>query len=292
MSEKILIIGGSGVLGNKLSTLFKNEKIVSTYKTNKVFSENSVFLDITKKNNLETTFEKINPDTIFHTAAITDLDWCEMHHKETFEVNTVGTKNIIDLAEKYKSKLIFISTDSVFDGTNGNYTENDSVNPVNIYSKSKVEAEQNVNEYQKSLIIRGTFFGKDTEKKETFLTYLLKNLKQGNSIKVPKNKISNGLFIEKFIEIIFKMHKKDLLGTYHIGTTDYADNFEFAKKISYALGYNEELIQECLFNDVFNEKNLVAKRPLNTTLNVTKIMKIIRMPDVSQMIDMFVKTIR
>jgi len=289
MTEKILVIGGSGFLGHYLKQNLIDTDTYITYKENKLNSEKTNFLDITNKNNLEKTFEAIKPNIVFHAAAITNLDWCQNHEKETYAINTDPITNIVNLAKTYNSKLIFVSTDSVFDGKIGNYHENEPLNPINIYSKSKMEAEKIVKKLDDSLIVRGTFFGiKNT--KESFLSYLLKQLKNGKKIKVPKDKISNGLFVNDFAKTLVEMNYKKLSGTFHIGTSDYINNFEFAKEIANIFGHEKDLIHESLFEEIFHEKNLVAKRPLNTTLNIEKISNIIKMPSVKQVINSFYKS--
>ena len=83
MTEKILVIGGSGLLGYHLKQNLIDFDTYFTYNENKLNSEKTNFLDITNKHNLEKIFEIVKPDTIFHTAAITNLDWCENHEQET-----------------------------------------------------------------------------------------------------------------------------------------------------------------------------------------------------------------
>ena len=286
MTEKTLVIGGSGLLGHYLKENLADSDTYFTYNESKLNSEQTTFLDITNEHNLEKIFETVKPDTVYHVAAITNLDWCENNEQKTFAVNTNPINNIVNLANVYNSKLIFVSTDSVFDGVKGNYVENDPLNPINIYSKSKVEAEKIVKNLDDSLIIRGTFFG-IKKNKESFLSYLLKQLKNGKKIKVPEDKISNGLFVNDFAKTLIEMNRKKLSGLFHIGSFDNINNFEFAKEIANIFGYEDDLIQNSLFQDIFHEKNLVAKRPLNTTLNVNKISNIIKMPNVKQVINSF-----
>ena len=286
MTEKTLVIGGSGLLGHYLKENLADSDTYFTYNESKLNSEQTTFLDITNDHNLEKIFETVKPDTVYHVAAITNLDWCENNEQKTFAVNTNPINNIVNLANVYNSKLIFVSTDSVFDGVKGNYVENDPLNPINIYSKSKVEAEKIVKNLDDSLIIRGTFFG-IKKNKESFLSYLLKQLKNGKKIKVPEDKISNGLFVNDFAKTLIEMNRKKLSGLFHIGSFDNINNFEFAKEIANIFGYEDDLIQNSLFQDIFHEKNLVAKRPLNTTLNVNKISNIIKMPNVKQVINSF-----
>ena len=83
------------------------------------------------------------------------------------------------------------------------------------------------------------------------------------------------------------MHYKKLSGVFHIGSSDYVNNFEFAKEIANVFGHDKDLIQETLFKEIFYEKNLIAKRPLNTTLNTKKISAIIKMPSFKDVINSF-----
>lgn len=291
MREKILITG-SGLLASELAKNISNSEIYLTYRRNNKNIKNSFFLDITNKDELEKNILKIKPDSIIHTAAITDLDWCEKNENETLKINTEATINIRKIAERINSKLIFISTDSVFDGRKGEYKEKDERNPINIYSKSKLLAEDGIQEYDKSLIIRGTFFGLKNGNKESFFSYLLNELMQKKKIQIPRDKISNGLFVKDFSEIIAKMCKKNLSGIYHLGSTDFKDNVRFAKEIVRIGDFDEELVEECSFEEIFDKKKLVAKRPLNTTLDIEKISKELKMPTVEEVIISFFKNFK
>jgi len=286
LKEKILITG-SGLLGKELIKGFPNSEVYTTYKDNIVNKERSFFLDITNKNELNKIILNIKPDVIIHTAAITDLDWCEVNEKEAFRVNTLATIDIKKLAEKINSRLIFISTDTVFDGKDGNYNEGMQRNPINIYSKTKLEAEDGIMSYDKALIIRGTFYGLKEGMRESFFSYLITKLNNNENIRVPKDKINNGLFVKIFSEIIEGMYDKNLTGIYHIGSSDYKNNFEFAKQLADRCSLNKDLIEGCSFGEIFENKNLTAKRPLDTTLDVGKISKEIKMPSLSDVINSF-----
>ncbi len=288
--EKILITG-SGLLANSFRNKFPNSECFFTYRKNQLQIKKSILLDITNKNELEKKILNINPDIIIHTAAITDLDWSEKNEAATFSVNTHATQHIQELAKRIDAKMVFISTDSVFDGKYGNYKEDDKVNPINIYSKSKVLAENKIKDYKKSLIIRGTFYGLKNGKKESFFSYLLNELKNNKIIKIPKDKISNGMFVDDFSRIIVEMCEKDMYGIYHLGTKDSENNVEFAKRLAKMYNFNEELIRECFFEEIFVEKKLIANRPLNTTLNVQNISKKIKLPTIDEVLNSFAKNL-
>ena len=97
--ERVLITG-SGLLANSLSTRFSNSECFLTYRKNRPEIDNSIFLDITKSDELQKVIFKLKPDIIIHTAAITDLDWSEKNQSDTFNVNTQAVQEITNLAKK------------------------------------------------------------------------------------------------------------------------------------------------------------------------------------------------
>ena len=284
LEDRILIIG-NGLLGSEFIKRFSDSDAYYTYRNNIPQSEKSEFLDITNKNELRKVILDINPDIVIHTAAITDLDWCENNEDEAYNVNTNSTVYIKNVIQEINSKMIFISTDSVFDGKIGNYEEDSEKNAINVYSKTKLKAEKEISSYNKTLIVRGTFYGIRNGMKESFFSYLINKLKKNEKMYVPVNKISNGISVEKFSGIVKEMIERDLRGVYHIGSNDFKNNFEFAQHFADKFNFNRNLIERCIFDKIYETKKLTAKRPLNTTLDITKISKYIEMPYFSQVID-------
>ena len=149
MKKKILVIGGSSLLGYKILANRNNFEIYASYNKNPINIEQleTIEIDITNKTNCKKILE-LKPDVIINTAAITNVDYCEKFEKNAFNVNVTGTKNISEIAEKLGSKLIHISTDAVFSGNKKFYTEEDKPNPVNIYGKTKLESEKIVSKIE------------------------------------------------------------------------------------------------------------------------------------------------
>ena len=140
---KIIIIGGSGFIGWKLKRKLELEnEVIWTYFKNKSNEKNGIYLDITDRKKVIEKITKINPDIVIHTSAITNMDSCELNEKLAEQVNFLGTQNVVEGCKIIKSKIIFISTSAVFDGSKKQYFENDMTSPVNIYGKTKSKGEK------------------------------------------------------------------------------------------------------------------------------------------------------
>ena len=142
----VLITGGSGKLGCELLKIFP-DAIAPTHKE----------MDITNSDQVFKCIDHYKPTIIIHTAALTDIRFCELNWKEAENVNVGGTWHVLNAAEHVGAKIIFISTACVFDGEMGPYSETDRPGPKNYYALSKYAAEQLVQRYKRHLIVRTNF---------------------------------------------------------------------------------------------------------------------------------------
>src|SRR5688572_4636838 len=131
---KVFVTGAGGVVG------FYVEGILNTSEY-KLYLANKKTLDITKKRNVYNLIHSFKPDIVIHLAAKTNVDQCQKNPKETLLINTEGTRNLVLACTNLNTTFIFISTAAVFDGRKKGFYENDNPNPLNIYGRSKFEAE-------------------------------------------------------------------------------------------------------------------------------------------------------
>ena len=143
---KILITGASGLYGNKLAqiTSTKGYDVFSSYNQDKPTFGSPIQFDISDKKRVEQVFQQYRPDTVVHAASLTKVDTCETNKELAWKTNVKGTKNIVQESKKNHSFLIYISTDYVFDGEKGYYTETDKPDPINYYGQTKLKAEQQI----------------------------------------------------------------------------------------------------------------------------------------------------
>jgi len=265
---KILITGSSGFLGKNLYKRLKKEyKITGIDKSRDEYTDYSV--DITDRKKIENLIKATRPDIVIHTAALTNVDYCETHREEAYNINVKGTKNLIDSLKNREAKFIFISSDYVYDGLKGNFNEESPTNPINYYGKTKLEAEQIVRRCKNYLILRPTvIFGWD-ERGKNFFMQLFRNQKDNLPMKVPIDQKSNPTYINLLVEIIYKSIPKNLTGTFIATGPETISRYNFALKICNIFSFNKTLIMPVKTKNL----NQIAPRPLNCGTNSSKIRK-------------------
>ncbi len=245
--NKILVIGGSGALGKQLARdlSLSDLEVISTHYSHP--TQTSIQLDITKQEQVEQLIRKINPDTIILSSAMTNVAKCESNPEKASNINVNGTKNVVDNA--YGKKVVFLSTDMVFNGTYNPHTEQDTPNPVNTYGTTKTQAEQLVRQHPNHLICRtARLYGKQTGK---LLNFYLDNLSQESPIKVPQGNKGNFTYIPDLSQAIKTLLTRQEVGTFHLAGPAYTLP-QTAYEICDYLGISRDLV-ELVDKDYFNK---------------------------------------
>ncbi len=280
--KKVLVIGANGFLGTNLFKFRNSEKNISQ-NLNLVAAdlENSNLpsdvrfqkIDITNYEQMEKKITELSPDIIVLTAAMTNVDNCEVNRKLAKKVNVVGPLNVVKVCKKLSLKLVFLSTDFVFDGMkkeSNYYNETDIPNPLSYYARTKYKAELIIFasgiEY---LICRTAVLYGWNKKKLNFITWILDNLKQNKPISIVTNQINSPTFVVNLAQIILKLIEMDAKGIYHTAGDCVLNRYEMALKCVKIFEFNKNLITSL---DCFKQN---AKRPKNVGLDITKLKKLI-----------------
>ncbi|MDA9935556.1 SDR family oxidoreductase [Candidatus Marinimicrobia bacterium] len=270
--KKILITGASGQLGKTLKTLFSSKyDIIPTSKNHYTYQKN-YFLDITNPILIRDIVSATSPDIIINLAALTNVDLCEKKPDLAFSVNFTGLQNIVEI---FNGPIIQLSTDYVFDGKTGQYSENSSVNPINVYGRTKLEAENFLKENSKdSLIIRtNVLFDYMSESPASFLNWVVKSLEDDKKINVVDDQWNNPTWTNSIAVAIDKAIEFELNGLIHWGDNDYISRFDFAIKIAETFQLKKNLINPIKTAEL----NQIAARPLKGGLNVDRAKSILNL---------------
>jgi len=270
--KRLLVIGGSGLVGSALlKSASGRYEMFFTYLNHPLdlSDASGVKLDIAQREMVSSVMEQLKPDVIVHTAALRSLDYCEEHPDEARKVNIDGTENIALAATQCNARLIHISTDSVFDGQKGMFTEDDTPGPVTAYGRTKLEAEQKVMEIvSDALIVRPSSIYGRSPRGQSIAEWILGQLKQGLSIKMFSDAFFSPILSGNLAEAILDMHERGLKGTYHIAGSQRCSRYDFALEIVRVFELDESLVQPSTMAQ--DEVKLRAPRPRDSSLSVAK----------------------
>lgn len=288
----MLITGVSGLLGSNLAFCLKDAyDIVGVYYEHKVDigGIRVVNADLTDKNHVHELMKKTNPDIVIHSAAQADVDACEEYPEEARRINVSGTQNLIEQMNGAEPKLIFISTDLVYDGIKGDFTEEDPVNPLNCYGETKREAEKEVIKKKNALILRTNFFGWNVRNRVKYSLgeLTIHELTQNKEMCGFTDCHFSSIYTFELAKLLDLAIKKNLSGIYNCASSSSMSKYEFVTGIANRLNFKQDLIKPISIDD-FDFK---AKRSKNLSLNVSKFENDINsvIPSIEESIDHFVQ---
>ncbi|MEM0373827.1 MAG: NAD(P)-dependent oxidoreductase [Sulfolobaceae archaeon] len=260
---RILILGSSGQLGLELSKVLKGE-LIKTYNSTEIPEGYS--LDVTDFQLLEDFIIKKRPNVVINTVAVTDVDKCEIDRGKAYNVNAEAVRHMVRASRIVEAYFVHISTDYVFDGKKGLYTESDLPNPINYYGLTKLLGETYALSYDDSLVIRtsGLFRHKG------FPIYVYKTLKEGgggNTVYAFKGYYSP-ISARKLAEAISEILEYRKTGVINIAG-ERVSRFELAMKIKEKFNLKGEV------KEVEDVKGWIAKRPFDSSLDISKAKKLI-----------------
>ncbi len=272
---KILIVGGSGLTGSVLAEMaVKYFDVYATYLSNPLTIKNCKFfsLDITKSEDVLQLIKKISPDVVVHTVGIPGVDFCETHPDETWRIHVEGTRNIAEGCRNIGSKLIYMSTDYVFDGEKGGYSEDDEPRPISVYARTKLEAERIVQSFgiPYAIVRPAVIYG--WHPKSRFLNWILGKLVKNEKVPAFADQYSCPTLVYNLAEAILKLAETENIGIYHTVGSSCVNRFEFARKTAEIFGFDESLIEPVSSESV----KQAAKRPKMLCLDNSKVQKDLR----------------
>lgn len=251
----ILVTGGFGQLGQSVIKKIKENDLP-------VLAFSKYQLDITNYNNLALCFENNKPEVVIHCAAYTDMDKAETDREKCFKLNVSVTQDIAKLCKQYDSKLIYISTSYVFDGSKDQpYEVTDQPKPVNYYARTKFEGELAIrNTVEKYFIVRTSWlFGRNGN---NFVNSVIQKSKSNTSYYEIDDIFGSPTFTDDLADLIISMIQTQRYGTYHATNEGSCSQYDFAKEIVEIIGATNYPKKVSLQNF-----KTIAKRPKNTVLS-------------------------
>jgi dTDP-4-dehydrorhamnose reductase len=264
MKRTLLVIGAKGMLGRDLMGILH-----SSFSKDEIIGWDIEEVDIEKEDESVTKIVKLRPEIVIHIAAYTDVDGCELNKEKAFAVNAEGTKHVALAASKCHAKMVYLSTDYVFDGEKREpYSETDSPRPLNIYGHSKLKGEQYVQEWvEDSLIIRTQWlygpFGKN------FVASILQQAREKSALSIVNDQTGSPTYTADLAKAISELIQFDARGIFHVTNSDLCTWYTFGQAILKFSGVNRVRVLPISSKELGRP----AARPSYSVLNCQKLKK-------------------
>lgn len=260
-----LITGGSGQLGYDVYN-----ELISRYPDANIIMPSSKEMDLTDKEKVNEVILNYKPDVIFHCAAYTAVDKAEHDADKCYLVNSTGTYHVASASKSIGAKLIYVSTDYVFNGkyryTNLPYKVDDATDPINVYGKSKFFGEVYASNNPKSFIVRTSWvFGINGN---NFVKTMLRLAKERDKLSVVCDQFGSPTYTKDLSKLLVDMSETEKYGVYHASNEGYTSWYQFAKYIFEVNGIDIDVLPI-----VSADYKQIARRPLDTRLDKSKLVE-------------------
>jgi dTDP-4-dehydrorhamnose reductase len=248
--SRVLIIGASGFIGQYLVSRLldrSGHQVSGTYNSREVLDRscNWYRADLTAERELDEVFAKVNPEIVVQLAALADVGGCENEYQLATKVNFIGTKNVTKLCDNYGARLVFLSTEYVFDGVRGNYREDETPAPTTHYGRTKWEAEQAVSRCHRpwNIIRTSLVYGwPPWADRANLVTRVIDNLNAGRPAYGHSDQYRSPVYVEDLVQGIVKVMESDYSGVSHLAGPDWTDMGRFVKAVAECFQLDGELV--------------------------------------------------
>lgn len=272
---KVLITGGSGLLGTKLALLAKQSghEVYSLFNSHPCNVGNPQQVDITDQAAVRRAFADSRPDVVFHTASLTDVDLCETNPQLAMKVNAKATGFISAACQEVGSYLIYVSTDYVFNGERGHYSEEDKPGPINAYGRSKLAGEEEMARYRSEGCIARTsvVYGWGRSYRPNFATWVHSKLAANQPVRVVTDQFASPTLNTHLARMLLEVAERRIIGILHVAGSSRISRYEFAVMLAKRFGFSENLVTPIQAETA----GWKAMRPHDSSLNVTKAQRIL-----------------
>jgi len=265
---KVLVTGSAGLVGQQVvKDLSNSHQVFSCYNESKPEYGDSVKMDLKNREMISSILTEKKPDIVIHLGAMTGVDLCEKEKTSASEINTKATEIIAKECSKLNSFLVYVSTDYVFDGNLGMYKEDDVINPLGFYGKSKLEGEKVVQNFSANWCIARTStpFGLHPTKK-SFPMWVIENLQKQKQIDVLIDQFTSPTYIPNLSRMLIEISERHITGIIHTAGASKISRYQMACMVSDKLNLDSTLLKQISINKM----KWVAQRPKDSSLDVSR----------------------
>lgn len=271
--KRVLVTGGSSLLGKYLINTAPDDCLVhSTWYTNAPQSDRPAMLqmDVCNESQVAYVFFRVKPDIVIHCAAIGDVDYTEENYSTVNRVNVNGTQKVLEQAERFKSRVVYISTNAVYDGDNPPYAEDSPRNPINAYGSIKKRAEDVVKEYPHYTIVRPCLlYGYPwLGGRQNWATTIISRLTSGKPVRLVNDTFWMPTYVGDCANAIWHIIKSGSdCEAWNVAGGERVTLYEFGQAVAIMFDLDENLVQPISSGEL----KLKARRPVDTAYKLGKL---------------------
>ncbi|EDM25002.1 hypothetical protein LNTAR_03704 [Lentisphaera araneosa HTCC2155] len=281
MKEKVLITGIHGFLGTELANVLSEDyEVYGTYFNSSATSSSHKTgrCDLRKLSEVKSVLDRVRPSKVFHLAALSDPNTCDREAKLSEEINFLASRLLSELCAERGIKLLFTSTDLVFDGRKGNYSEEDEVNPLSRYAEHKLMAEEVMKGNDSASICRMPLMYSTADNKRSMVYGIKEKLKNREQVGLFTDEYRSAAHVNCASKALMKVSSLEL-GLVHLGGPLRESRYEMGLLIAEAFSLPKYFIKPCLQKDV----KMAAERPADVSFdNSVAISKAIQLRSLSE----------
>ena len=243
---RILLTGATGQVGSYLLREIRNRNLTvepwSSQPNAQVGGVACRQVDLRQVDQVSEAFDDFKPDIVLHAAAISNAAACFQDPERTRQVNTTATRILAELAQKHRARLIFTSTDMVFDGRDGHYRETDSMTPISVYGHSKAIAECSVVRWEQVVLRISLLYAPAINGRPVFFDHQLAAIREGSRCVLFEDEWRTALSTQIAAEGILRVAASDFKGILHLAGPESMTRFEMGRRLAAAVGADPDLI--------------------------------------------------
>ncbi len=265
---RALVVGASGFVGEYLHVRLtgRGHQVWGTFHSSP--RPGLVALDVLDRKRTAALVRSLRPDVVFHPAAVANVDWCERFPEASFLVNVTGLGHVVEAAVSAEARVVLFSTEYVFDGADGPYSEEDVPRPLSAYGRQKRAGEALVlDRVPGGLVVRTTVVYGWERRGKNFVERLLAELSAGRAVRVPVDQVSSPTYVVDLVDAACDLAEQGCAGIYHVAGAERADRRTFALAVANAFGLDGRLVVGVPTAELGQK----APRPLEGGLDVEKI---------------------
>ena len=273
IKKRILVFGANGMLGQRLIEFYSKQPgiqlLACSAEDEPVFEDIEYRkIDITRREEVKDLMYDFYPDVIVNAAAFTNVDLSETDRELAWKTNVKGVEYIAEVSRVIDSHIVHISTDYIFDGKKGPYSETDKPNPLGYYARTKLASENvlHTSGTYNTILRTIVLYGIAHNSRPDFVRWVVNSLRGEKKIRIVTDQISNPTFIDDLVQAISKVIEYKKFGVFNIGGKEFLSRFDFTIRIADFFDLDKSFVAPITTKDLNQE----APRPLKSGLIILK----------------------